>query len=42
MSKNIKSVPTQDYEQVVSTVAKYVQGLRVAPTASPRPSTRTP
>jgi hypothetical protein len=29
MSKNIKTVPTQDYEQVVSTVAKYVEGLRV-------------
>jgi len=29
MSKNIKSVPTQDYEEVVSTVAKYVEGLRV-------------
>ena len=29
MSKNIKSVPTQEYEEVVSTVAKYVEGLRV-------------
>ncbi len=29
MSKNIKSVPTQDYEEVVSSVAKYVEGLRV-------------
>jgi Putative lumazine-binding len=29
MSKNIKTVPTQDYEEVVSTVAKYVEGLRV-------------
>ena len=29
MSKNIKNVPTQDYEEVVSTVAKYVEGLRV-------------
>jgi len=28
MSKNIKTVPTQDYEEVVSTVAKYVEGLR--------------
>jgi hypothetical protein len=29
VSKNIKSVPTQEYEEVVSTVAKYVEGLRV-------------
>ena len=29
MSKNIKTVPTQDYEEVVATVAKYVEGLRV-------------
>jgi Putative lumazine-binding len=29
MSKNIKTVPTQDYAEVVSTVAKYVEGLRV-------------
>src|SRR3954451_4058126 len=29
MSKNIKPVPTQDYEDVVATVAKYVEGLRV-------------
>jgi hypothetical protein len=29
MSKNIKTVPTQDYEAVVATVAKYVEGLRV-------------
>ena len=29
MSKNIKTVPTQDYEEVVATVVKYVEGLRV-------------
>ena len=29
MSKNIKTVPIQDYEEVVSTVAKYAEGLRV-------------
>ncbi|MBL8529173.1 MAG: nuclear transport factor 2 family protein [Burkholderiales bacterium] len=29
MSRNIKTVPTQDYEDVVATVAKYVGGLRV-------------
>ena len=29
MSKNIKTVPTQEYEEVVATVAKYVEGLRV-------------
>ena len=29
MSKNIKTVPTQDFEDVVATVAKYVEGLRV-------------
>jgi hypothetical protein len=29
MSKNIKTVPTQDFEDVVETVAKYVEGLRV-------------
>ena len=29
MSKNIKTVPTQNYDKVVSTVAKYVEGLRV-------------
>ena len=29
MSKNIKTVPTRDYEEVVATVAKYVEGLRV-------------
>jgi hypothetical protein len=29
MSKNIKTVPTQDYEDVISTVQKYVDGLRV-------------
>ena len=28
MSKNIKAVPTQDFEDVVETVAKYVEGLR--------------
>lgn len=28
MSKNIKTVPTQDLEDVVETVAKYVKGLR--------------
>ncbi len=29
MSKNIKTVPTREYEDVVATVAKYVEGLRV-------------
>lgn len=29
MSMNIKTVPTQDYEEVIATVAKYVEGLRV-------------
>ena len=29
MSKNIKTVPTQDFEDVVATVSKYVEGLRV-------------
>jgi hypothetical protein len=29
MSKNIKTVATQDFEDVVATVAKYVEGLRV-------------
>ncbi len=29
MSKNMKTVSTQDYEEVVSTVAQYVEGLRV-------------
>ena len=28
MSKNIQTVPTQDYQEIVSTVAKYVEGLR--------------
>lgn len=28
MSKNIKTVPTTDFEDVVATVAKYVEGLR--------------
>src|SRR5688500_17808209 len=34
MSKNIKTVPTQDFEDVVATVAKYVEGLRVGDIAS--------
>ena len=29
MTKNIKTVPTQDYTDVVATVTKYVEGLRV-------------
>lgn len=29
MSKNIKVVPTQDYDDVVDTVTRYVEGLRV-------------
>lgn len=29
MSKNIKTVPTRDYEDVIATVQKYVDGLRV-------------
>lgn len=29
MSKNIKTVPTLDFEEVVVTVALYVEGLRV-------------
>jgi hypothetical protein len=28
MSKNIKNVPTKDFEDVAATVAKYVEGLR--------------
>jgi hypothetical protein len=34
MSKNIKTVPTQDFEDVVATVAKYVEGLRVGDIAT--------
>ena len=33
MSKNIKTVPTKDFEEVVATVAKYVEGLRVGSVA---------
>lgn len=29
MSKNTKTVPTKDYEDVVATVSKYVKGLSV-------------
>ena len=29
MSKNTKTVPTKDYEDVVATVSKYVEGLSV-------------
>ena len=29
MSTNIKVIPTQDYDDVVATVEKYVEGLRV-------------
>ncbi|AHF68419.1 MULTISPECIES: nuclear transport factor 2 family protein [Pseudomonas] len=29
MSKNIKTVPTQDYNAVIATASKYVEGLRV-------------
>jgi hypothetical protein len=29
MSKNTKTVPTQDFEDVVATVSRYVEGLRV-------------
>jgi hypothetical protein len=29
MSKNIKAVPTQDFEDVIATATKYVEGLRV-------------
>ncbi|XXF79296.1 nuclear transport factor 2 family protein [Myxococcaceae bacterium GXIMD 01537] len=29
MSKNIKAVPTQDFEDVIATASKYVEGLRV-------------
>jgi hypothetical protein len=29
MSKNIKTIPTKDFEDVVATVANYVEGLRV-------------
>ena len=28
MSKNIKTIPTKDYEDIVATVTKYVEGLR--------------
>jgi hypothetical protein len=34
MSKNVKTVPTQDFEDVVATVAKYVEGLHVGKIAS--------
>lgn len=34
MSKNIKTVPTKDFENVVATVSKYVEGLRVGNLAS--------
>jgi hypothetical protein len=34
MSKNIKTVPTKDFEDVVATVSKYVEGLRVGSVAS--------
>ena len=33
MSKNIKTVPTKDFEDVVATVTKYVEGLRVGSVA---------
>ena len=33
MSKNIKTVPTKDFEDVVATVDKYVEGLRVGSVA---------
>jgi hypothetical protein len=33
ISKNIKTVPTKDFEEVVATVAKYVEGLRVGSVA---------
>ncbi|WP_024646088.1 nuclear transport factor 2 family protein [Pseudomonas syringae] len=29
MSKNIKAVPTEDYNAVIATAAKYVEGLRI-------------
>jgi hypothetical protein len=29
MTKNIKTVSTQDYEEIVATASKYVEGLRV-------------
>ena len=29
MSKNIKAVPTQDFEDVIATATKYVEGLRI-------------
>jgi hypothetical protein len=34
MSKNIKTVPTQDFEDVVAAVAKYVEGLRIGSVSS--------
>ena len=33
MSKNVKTVPTKDFEEVVATVAEYVEGLRVGSVA---------
>jgi Putative lumazine-binding len=33
MSKNIKTVPTKDFEGVVATVDKYVEGLRIGSVA---------
>lgn len=29
MSKNLKIIPTQEYEEIVATVMKYVDGLRI-------------
>ena len=29
MSKNIKTVPTSDYDEVVATVQRYVEGLKI-------------
>jgi Putative lumazine-binding len=29
MTKNIKAVPTQDYDDVIATADKYVEGLRI-------------
>jgi hypothetical protein len=29
MSKNIKAVPTQDFEDVIATATRYVEGLRI-------------
>ena len=43
MSKNIKAVPTTDYNNVIAVAQKYVDGLRSGSVEQmPRHSTRMP